>query len=259
LSARRPRRPLAPAERRALGYFADLGFDSVRIPDALPPVPDAAEAAVFSGPGGSTDAPAARPVVLDPGERLRLLEACRDEALACTACRLAGTRQKVVFGSGDPRARLLFIGEGPGAEEDKQGLPFVGRAGELLTKIIEAIGLTREQVYIANVVKCRPPGNRDPEPDEVVACRSFLERQIDLVGPQLLVILGRIAAQTLLGTDTQISKMRGNWYPIRGLPAMVTFHPAALLRNPALKRPVWDDMQKVRDRLAELDVERAGG
>ena len=143
----------------------------------------------------------------------------------------------------------MFIGEGPGAEEDRQGLPFVGRAGELLTRIIEAIGMTRDEVYIANIVKCRPPGNRDPQPDEVAACRSYLERQIALVRPRLLVALGRIAAQTLLGNDLPIGRMRGQWFEVLGVPLMVTYHPAALLRNPALKRPTWEDMQLVRDRL----------
>jgi uracil-DNA glycosylase len=143
----------------------------------------------------------------------------------------------------------MFIGEGPGAEEDRQGLPFVGRAGELLTRIIEAIGMTRDQVYIANIVKCRPPGNRDPQPDEVAACRSYLERQVALVRPRLLVALGRIAAQTLLGNDLPIGRMRGQWFEVLGVPLMVTYHPAALLRNPALKRPTWEDMQQVRDRL----------
>ena len=235
---------LDAAEISTLGYLRDLGFEDLRRPET---------AAAQTSSRVSSAALDAAPIVRTPEERLALLESCSTEAQGCTACRLATTRQKVVFGSGDPQARLLFIGEGPGAEEDKQGLPFVGRAGELLTKIIEAISLRREDVYIANVVKCRPPGNRDPEPDEVAACRGFLERQIDLIEPRLLVVLGRIAAHTLLGNETPISKMRGKWYEIRGLPAMVTFHPAALLRNPALKRSVWEDMQQVRDRLASFD------
>ena len=156
----------------------------------------------------------------------------------------------MVFGTGDPNADLMFIGEGPGAEEDRQGLPFVGPAGELLNKIIQAIGLTRERVYIANVVKCRPPGNRDPQPDEAAACRPFLERQIDLVQPKVIVALGRVAAQALLGTDQPLGRMRGRWTTVRGVPTMVTYHPAALLRNAAWKRPTWEDMQLVRDRLA---------
>ncbi len=167
----------------------------------------------------------------------------------CTRCRLAEGRNRVVFGSGDPQAGLMFIGEGPGAEEDRRGLPFVGRAGELLTKIIQAIGLTRDQVYIANVVKCRPPGNRDPQPDEVSACRGYLERQIDLVRPRVIVALGRVAAQSLLGNDLPLGRMRNQWFTVRGVDTLVTYHPAALLRNPSLKRPTWEDMQQVRDRL----------
>ena len=198
--------------------------------------------------GGLFDG-ARAPGPAEPAARAELLAAVGAEAAACTRCRLAEGRQTVVFGSGDPDADLMFIGEGPGAEEDRQGLPFVGRAGELLTRIIGAIDMTRDQVYIANIIKCRPPQNRDPEPDEVAACRGYLERQIDLVRPRLLVALGRIAAQALLGNDTAIGKLRGQWYMVRGVPTMVTFHPAALLRNPALKRPLWEDLQKVRDRL----------
>ncbi|HET9226847.1 MAG TPA: uracil-DNA glycosylase [Thermoanaerobaculia bacterium] len=173
---------------------------------------------------------------------------------ACTRCRLAQGRQKTVFGSGNPDADLMLIGEAPGAEEDKQGLPFVGAAGELLTKIIQAIDLRREDIYIANILKCRPPGNRDPQPDEVAACRGYLEKQIDLVKPRVIVALGRIAAQTLLGNESPIGQMRGQWFRVRGIPAMVTYHPAALLRNPGLKRPTWEDMQQVRDRLRELQA-----
>jgi uracil-DNA glycosylase len=201
--------------------------------------------------------PAAVPAVSPVGrvaaaEAVGLLAEAAAEAAACTRCRLAGGRTHVVFGAGNPAADLMFVGEGPGAEEDRQGLPFVGRSGELLTKIIEAIELTRDQVYIANIVKCRPPGNRDPEADEVAACRGFLERQIALIQPKLLVALGRVAAQTLLGSATPISRLRGQWHSFVGVPMMVTFHPAALLRNPAFKRPTWEDMQQVRDRLREM-------
>ncbi len=182
------------------------------------------------------------------------LAALAEAVAGCRRCRLCEGRQRTVFGSGDPRAELMFIGEGPGAEEDRQGLPFVGRAGELLTRIVEAIGMTRDQVYIANIVKCRPPGNRDPQPDEVAACRSYLERQITLIRPRLIVALGRIAAQTLLGNDLPIGRMRGQWFQFMGVPLMVTYHPAALLRNPALKRPTWEDMQQVRDRLHAISA-----
>jgi DNA polymerase len=187
----------------------------------------------------------------DGAETAAALGALAEVVAVCRRCRLCEGRQKTVFGAGNPDADLMFIGEGPGADEDRQGLPFVGRAGELLTRIVEAIGMTREQVYIANIVKCRPPGNRDPQPDEVAACRSYLERQIALVRPRLLVALGRIAAQTLLGNDLPIGRMRGQWFEVLGVPLMVTYHPAALLRNPALKRPTWEDMQQVRDRLQD--------
>jgi DNA polymerase len=156
----------------------------------------------------------------------------------------------LVWGDGDVTARLMFIGEGPGAEEDRQGLPFVGPAGALLTRIIKAIDLERDEVYIANIVKCRPPRNRDPQPDEVAACRGYLERQIDLVQPRVIVALGRVAAQTLLGRDAPLGRMRGEWYEVRGVATRVTYHPAALLRNSGYRAPTWEDMQAVRDRLA---------
>jgi DNA polymerase len=219
-----------------------MGYDALYRAPRQPALP--AETA-FVASAGERPASAAAP----PAERARDLRTVGEEAAGCVRCRLSGGRQTVVFGSGDPNADLMFVGEGPGAEEDRQGLPFVGRAGELLTRIIQAIELGREDVYIANIVKCRPPGNRDPEPDEVAACRGYLERQIALVQPRILVALGRIAAQALLGTDTPIGKLRGQWYTVQGVPTMVTFHPAALLRNPALKRPTWEDMQQVRDRL----------
>jgi DNA polymerase len=146
----------------------------------------------------------------------------------------------------------MLIGEGPGAAEDRQGLPFVGPAGELLTRILKAISLSRRDVYIANIVKCRPPGNRDPHPDEVACCRPYLEEQIDLVQPKVIVLLGRVAAQTLLGNDLPLGRLRGQWHSIRGITARATYHPAALLRNASFKRPTWEDMQIVRDRLAEM-------
>jgi DNA polymerase len=180
------------------------------------------------------------------------LEALQVEANSCTRCGLHKTRKSVVFGTGDPGADLLFIGEGPGAEEDRQGIPFVGRAGELLNRIIRAIELDRSQVYIANIVKCRPPENRDPQADEVAACRGFLELQIELIQPKVIVLLGRVAAQTMLGNDLTLGRMRGQWYRVCGIDARVTYHPAALLRNAGFKRPTWEDMQEVRDHLAAL-------
>ena len=159
------------------------------------------------------------------------LDALREEALACTRCPLAETRTQVVFGVGDPNADLMFVGEGPGAEEDKQGIPFVGRAGQLLTRLIEGIGLTRDQVYIANVVKCRPPGNRDPQPDEIEACRPYLQAQLDLVRPAVVITLGRFAGQWLLQTSTGITKLRGRSYPFAHGVLIPTLHPTATLRG----------------------------
>ncbi|HLE70311.1 MAG TPA: uracil-DNA glycosylase [Vicinamibacteria bacterium] len=169
----------------------------------------------------------------------------------CTRCRLFEKRTTIVFGVGNPKAELMFIGEGPGQEEDRQGIPFVGAAGQLLTKIIQAIDLTREQVYIANVVKCRPPNNREPEPDEVEACRPFLDRQIDAVRPKVICALGRVSALNLLRTDEGITRLRGRIFSYRGCKLVPTYHPAFLLRNPGKKRECWDDMKLIRKLLAE--------
>ncbi len=189
------------------------------------------------------------PTSADAAERGEALAAVAAEAQGCTACKLSGGRQHVVFGSGNPDAELMLVGEGPGAAEDREGLPFVGPAGELLTKILRAIGMERSEVYIANVVKCRPPHNRDPESDEVTACRGYLERQIELVQPRVIVALGRVAAQALLGTTQALGRLRGRWHEVRGVPTRATYHPAALLRYGHYKRPTWEDMQVVRDRL----------
>lgn len=177
-----------------------------------------------------------------PGQTLAELE---EEVRHCTRCGLAAGRTKSVFGEGAPRARLMFVGEGPGADEDRQGRPFVGAAGRLLDKIIEAMGLRREQVFIANVVKCRPPGNRNPLADEIAACLPYLHRQIDLVGPSVICALGKFAAQALLETGAPISKLRGSFHDYRGVKLMPTFHPSYLLRNPEDKRLVWEDVQQV--------------
>jgi DNA polymerase len=169
---------------------------------------------------------------------------------ACTRCKLHTLgRRQVVFGVGNPQARLMFVGEAPGEDEDLQGEPFVGRAGQLLTKIIEAIGMTREQVYIANLIKCRPPGNRNPEPDEVATCEPFLFEQLGIIQPRIVVPLGKFAAQALLRTTEPITKLRGRVFEWRGASLIPTFHPAYLLRNPPAKREVWEDMKKVRDLL----------
>jgi DNA polymerase len=226
-----------PSLADAAAYLADLGFEEAYARNAAP-----AEAATVANPP-DLELP-------ETAGGKGFLERLAGEVAVCRRCRLCEGRNRTVFGSGDVRARLMFVGEGPGAEEDRQGLPFVGRAGELLTKMIQAIHLERDRVYIANVVKCRPPENRDPLPDEVAACRGYLEAQIDTIRPAVLVALGRVAAQSLLGNATPIGRMRGQWYEVRGIPVMVTYHPAALLRNPSLKRPTWEDLQQVRDRLA---------
>jgi DNA polymerase len=165
----------------------------------------------------------------------------------CNRCKLHTLgRTQVVFGVGNPHADLMFVGEAPGADEDVKGEPFVGRAGQLLTKIIEAIDLKREDVYIANVIKCRPPGNRNPEPDEVGQCEPFLFRQIDAIKPKVIVALGKFAAQCLLKTDTPITRIRGREFTYRDAVLIPTYHPAYLLRNPSAKRDVWEDMKRVR-------------
>jgi DNA polymerase len=178
------------------------------------------------------------------------LEAIREDIGDCRRCRLCEDRTHIVFGEGNPRAELMFIGEGPGAEEDLTGRPFVGRAGQLLDKIIEAIGMRREDVYIANIVKCRPPGNRNPERDEVATCEPFLFRQIAYISPRVIVALGSPAFQCLLRTRASITSSRGQWKDWNGMKLMPTFHPAYLLRSPDQKRHTWADMKKVRDYLA---------
>jgi uracil-DNA glycosylase len=177
------------------------------------------------------------------------LASIRNDIGDCTRCGLCRHRTHVVFGVGNPMARLMFIGEGPGADEDQKGEPFVGRAGQLLTKIIESMGMERREVYIANVVKCRPPENRTPLPDEIATCSPFLFQQVLAIRPRVIVCLGTPATQTVLGTRDTITRLRGTFQEINGIRVMPTFHPAYLLRNPAAKREVWDDMKKV---MAEL-------
>ena len=175
------------------------------------------------------------------------LDMIRTEIGDCTRCKLHTLgRRQIVFGVGNPSADLMFVGEAPGADEDIQGIPFVGRAGQLLTKIIEAIELRREDVYIANVIKCRPPENRNPDPDEVDTCEPFLFQQIDAIKPKVIVALGTFAAKALLKTQDSISRLRGRVYDYRGAKLIATFHPAFLLRSPDRKRDVWEDMKKVR-------------
>jgi len=179
----------------------------------------------------------------------KALEEMRNGLSGCTRCPLAEKRINIVFGAGNPQARLVLVGEAPGRDEDVKGLPFVGEAGKLLDKILQAMNLSREEVYICNVLKCRPPGNRDPQPNEIASCEPFLKQQLALIQPEIIVTLGRFAAQELLKTTEPISKLRGHWHEYEGIPLMPTFHPAYLLRNPSGKRPVWEDMKQVMRRL----------
>jgi uracil-DNA glycosylase family 4 len=198
---------------------------------------------------GTSPAPA-RAVVAEasgaPAGAVGTLEALRADIGDCQRCKLAPHRRNLVFGVGNPNARLVFVGEAPGAEEDAKGEPFVGRAGQLLTEIItKGMKLRREDVYICNVIKCRPPGNRNPEPDEVESCEPFLVQQLERIAPEVIVALGKFAAQTLLRSKTPITQLRGRWFDYHGIMLMPTFHPAYLLRNPGDKRLVWEDVQKV--------------
>ena len=229
-----------------LRFYADLGVGGV---SSDPRWRNVASAAAE---------PAAQPVqpqTTDPGSPLQIVRSAAeilaavksDIGDACTRCKLHSLgRQRVVFGVGNPDANLMFVGEAPGADEDIQGIPFVGRAGQLLTKMIEAINLRREDVYIANVIKCRPPGNRNPEPDEIAQCEPFLFQQIAAINPLVIVALGAFAAKTLLRSEESISRLRGNIYDFRGAKLIPTFHPSFLLRSPDRKRDAWEDLKRAR-------------
>ena len=210
-----------------LEFFRDIGVDTLAV-------------------GAVCDPPGAH------GAPLQALEAIRDDIGDCRRCKLAPGRTHIVFGSGHPNAELVFVGEAPGYDEDQQGLPFVGRAGQLLTKIIESINLKREDVYICNVLKCRPPENRNPEPDEVAACNPFLRRQLASIQPKIVCCLGTFAAQSVLQTASPISKLRGKFCDMDGMRVIATFHPAYLLRSPEKKREVWEDMKQIRAELFRL-------
>ena len=219
-----------------LAYYGELGVDGVRMNP------------VWRARGESTELSS----LIDLRPHLLPLAVIREDLGDCTRCKLHTLgRKQIVFGVGNPNADLMFVGEAPGADEDIQGEPFVGRAGQLLTKIIEAIGMKRDDVYIANVIKCRPPGNRNPEPDEVEQCEPFLFRQIDTIKPKVIVALGKFAAQCLLRTSDPITRIRGREYNYRDAILMPTYHPAYLLRMPSAKRDVWEDMKRVRALLSE--------
>src|SRR5688572_24198615 len=233
------RRPPAPSHliEAHLEFFRELGVNGIRMDP------------VWRERTAEIDQDEIIPVYTSQREALA---AIREDLGPCTRCKLHTLgRRQIVFGVGNPNADLMFVGEAPGADEDVQGEPFVGRAGQLLTKIIEAIGMKREDVYIANVIKCRPPGNRNPEPDEVEQCEPFLFRQIDTIKPKVIVALGKFAAQSLLRTTDPITRMRGREYKYRDAILMPTYHPAYLLRTPSAKREVWEDMKRVKALLAE--------
>jgi DNA polymerase len=205
---------------------------------------------------GSPVPPESRiPAAVSPSASGESLESLAAAAAGCTLCRLSEKRQTVVFGEGDPKAGVMFIGEGPGADEDRTGRPFVGQAGKLLDRMIFAMGFDRGEVYIANVVKCRPPGNRDPKDDEVAACADYLDRQIDLIRPEVIVALGKPASRRLTGTNKPMGALRGRWSSYRGIPLMPVFHPAYLLRQPKLKREAWEDLKLVMRRLTSTSEE----
>jgi DNA polymerase len=245
-------------DARRLAYLEALGVDVYvrRGPEAAAEI---APTTVGSPMAAPIDARTAQPA---PAAAVRGAEAGLDwEELramvsACTRCALHETRTQTVFGVGNRNARWMFIGEAPGAEEDRQGEPFVGRAGQLLTSMLKALGFTRDDVYIANVLKCRPPGNRDPKPEEAAQCRGYLERQIELVSPTLIIAVGRIAAQNLLATDTALARLRGKVHSLgsRGWPLIVTYHPAYLLRSPGEKRKAWQDLLFARQVFARLEA-----
>ena len=238
--------------RAHLEFFAELGVDGIRREPSWRMRVEA-PAAHVAGPAAAPDEAVGGASVQLFASADDALQALRSEIGAdCSRCKLHTLgRRQVVFGVGNPSADLMFVGEAPGADEDVQGEPFVGRAGQLLTKIIEAIGLGRGDVYIANVIKCRPPGNRNPEPDEVERCEPFLFRQIDAIKPKVIVALGKFAAQSLLKTTEPITKLRGREYKYRDAILMPTYHPAYLLRTPSAKREVWEDMKRVKVLLSE--------
>ena len=247
----------ARALKQRLESLADAGVSSLPRRKAGPrslaagntAPPAATQAAAASAPVMKT-APPTQGGAQPPAERIRGLTILRQQVVDCTRCtELAATRTQTVFGIGPPDARLCFFGEAPGADEDASGEPFVGRAGQLLTKIIEACTLTREQVYILNVLKCRPPGNRPPQPDEVGNCRGFFERQFELIAPEFICCLGTSAAQALLKTTEPIGKLRGRWFSYGSAQVLCTYHPSYLLRNPAAKRDVWEDMKILMQRM----------
>jgi DNA polymerase len=230
-----------------LEFYQDLGFEM--LPIKLEKKTRSAEEQKYGKPTTTRKLKNLRTSV----QKEAALKALSKDIGDCKMCRLSKERTNIVFGEGNPDAKLMFIGEGPGREEDSQGRPFVGDAGMLLTRLIEKMGFKRKDVYIANIVKCRPPMNRDPEKDEIESCRGFVEKQIEIIEPEVIISLGRISAQTLLGsTRLKMTSIRGNFFDYKGIPLMPTFHPAYLLRNPKDKWLTWSDAQKVLEKLKEV-------
>lgn len=249
-----------------LTFYQEMGVDSwkqttlpVIAPSSLSPMPASTRpVSVHATSKPPMPASTEDPISLHPAsnpDATSALAAVRAELGDCRRCKLCDGRTNIVFGVGDPNAALMFVGEAPGEDEDRQGVPFIGRAGQLLTKMIVAMGLSRETVYIANIVKCRPPSNRNPQPDEITTCSPFLYQQIQAIRPKIICALGTFSAQTLLGVQTPISALRGHFHPLPQFPdtirVMPTYHPAYLLRSPGEKKKVWDDLQKI---MAELHL-----
>ena len=274
-----PERLTGPELAEWLRYYRDLGFTHLfrrdarrheRDPLLAEQIATETSAAIADSMTARTKPgpPDAHPVALPqpgaglqqvglftPGAKQETLEQIRENLGDCRRCKLWQGRKNIVFGSGNPKAALVFVGEGPGADEDEQGLPFVGRAGQLLTDMIEkGLKIPRSEVYICNIVKCRPPGNRKPERDEVAACREFVERQIDSIRPRVICALGATAAETILASRESMGRLRGRWYEFRGVPVMVTYHPAFLLRDPSRKTETWADLKLILAQLGSSPV-----
>jgi uracil-DNA glycosylase family 4 len=240
-----------PGLRPAQSPVSAVGRGAPAVGQGVPPPPAEPTPAGYDGPAEAQGAKAGSPA--------QSLQVIRTDLGDCTRCKLHTLgRRQIVFGVGNPNASLMFIGEAPGRDEDVQGIPFVGRAGQLLTRMIEAIGFTRDDVYIANVIKCRPPENRNPEPDEVATCEPFLFRQVEAIGPAVIVALGTFAAQALLKTQESISRLRGRVYMYGGAQLIPTFHPAYLLRSPERKRDAWEDLKKAQALLKAASPDAPG-
>ena len=247
--------PMAPAEEVVALVGEEADADAAPIIGPMAPAEEIVAPAGEEADADATDLPmpataivaAADGQVEDPiADDGNALDIFRQQICDCSKCNLGSTRQNFVFGAGNPAAGIMFVGEAPGADEDRQGEPFVGAAGQLLNKIISAMDLRREDVYICNILKCRPPNNRDPQPDEIEQCEPYLKRQIELIQPKVICTLGRFAAQTLLRSSDSMGHMRGQSHQYEGIPLVATYHPAALLRNAEWKRPTWEDMKRVR-------------